>query len=276
MKIVFFGNSKYSVIGAEKIHKKFPISLIVTKPANPVELFAQKNNIPLLTTSKLTDEVVEKIASYQPEFLVVEDYGIILPKKLLSIPKYAPLNIHHSLLPKYRGPTPAPSAILNGEKISGVSVIKMTEKVDAGDIYAQKEYVLDPNETTDSLLTELNIIGGDIIIPVLKKYASIKSKKQNEQDSTYTKYMKKSDGFIDLLNPPNKQKLDLMIRAYYPWPGVWIRLSLGSSGQAQEKIIKFLPEGKIQVEGKNPMPYKDFINGYKEGKDLLSQLKILN
>src|ERR1035437_4619807 len=152
MKIVFFGNTKHSLIGAKIIQKELGFSLVVTIPNSPLEKFAIEEKIPYLLVTKLNDEVIEKIAAIETDFLVVEDYGLILPTKLLEVPKYASLNIHHSLLPKYRGPAPAPAAILAGDKISGVSIIKMSSKVDAGAIFAQKEYVLKETETTDSLL----------------------------------------------------------------------------------------------------------------------------
>lgn len=272
MKIVFFGNTKYSLIGAKIIHNELGLSYIVTIPASPLQLFATNQQIPFLTLEKLGKSITKHIISLKPDFFIVEDYGLILPNELLKIPKYDSLNIHHSLLPKYRGPSPAPFAILAGEKVSGVSIIHMTGKVDAGDIYAQKEYALNFNETTDSLLNTLNLLGGKLVVEVIKDIVKQKAnpKKQNEQEATYTKYMQKSDGFIDFLNPPSRQKLDLMIRAYSPWPGVWTKFRIHNS----ELRIIFLPENKIQVEGKKPMAHKDFINGYPEGRKLLEKLKI--
>ncbi len=282
MIIIYFGTSKYSAIGEEIIHKTFGISTVVTLPdtfdkkknplPNPVKSFALINQIPVLETTKLDEDIIEKIKTLNPDFLIVEDYGLILPQSLLNIPKYAPLNIHHSLLPKYRGPSPAPTAILNGEKITGVSIIFMTNEVDAGDIYAQKEYEIKPTDTTDSLLIELNTLGGHLVVQVINDIVNNTAvrKKQNDREATFTSYMEKSDGFFTVNNPPSVEQLDRMIRAYYPWPGVWTKLQMNK----QEKIVKFLPEKKIQVEGKNPMSLKDFYNGYPKLKPTLE--KILN
>jgi methionyl-tRNA formyltransferase len=266
MKIVFFGNTKHSLIGARIIHQALGISLVVTIPGSPLEKFAGEEEIPCLTVTKLTEEVIEKIAAIEPDFLVVEDYGLILPIKLLEIPKYASLNIHHSLLPKYRGPAPAPAAILAGDKISGVSVIKMSAKVDAGDVFAQKEYVLKPDETTDSLLNELNLLGGELVVSVIKDIVEDKAVEtvQDESSSTVTKYMQKSDGFINLstLDIRNsKLEIERMVRAYFPWPGVWSKAILNGN---EQRIVKFLPNKMIQVEGKREMSYKDFLNGYPQ------------
>lgn len=274
MKIVFFGNTKYSVFALEIIHSKVPASLVVTIPdrpsgrgrelkPNPVKIFAKNHKISTLETDKLDAPTVAKIAKLKPDFLIVADYGLILPNSLLLIPRFAPLNIHHSLLPKYRGPAPAPAAILAGEKVSGVTIIYMTEIVDAGDILTQKEYTLKPDETTDSLLTTLNKLGGELAIQVLEDYlqGKEKPKKQNDKQATYTKRLTKQVGYIDVNNLPDPQTFDRMVRAYYPWPTVWTRLTTHHSKLI---TIKFLPGNLIQPEGKRPMTTKEFLNGYPQ------------
>lgn len=256
MNIIFFGNTKYSIIGAKIINSTYPIMLFVTIPNSPVKFLADDLNIPCIETTRLDNKLLEKVKNLKPDFLIVEDFGLILPKNLLKMPKYAPLNIHHSLLPKYRGPSPAPFAILNGDLISGVTIIKVAEKVDTGDILAQKEYQLAENETTDSLLIKLNELGGELIISVIKKYLEGKENPipQDESKASYTKRFEKRDGYFDINNPLSQDMLDRMIRAYYPWPGVWTKW--------RGKIVKFLPEGKMQMEGKRVISFKEFLNGY--------------
>jgi methionyl-tRNA formyltransferase len=273
MKIAFFGNTKHSLIGAKIIQKELGFSLIVTIPNSPLEKFASEEKIPCLLATKLNDEAITKIAEIEPDFLVVEDYGLILPTKLLEVPKYASLNIHHSLLPKHRGSSPAPAAILAGEKVTGVSIIKMSAKVDAGDVFAQKEYVLKATETTDSLLIELNLLGAELAILVINDILENKATAtaQDESRVTFTKYMQKSDGYIDISNI-EPEEIDRKIRAYFPWPGAWSKVALNENGA--QKIIKFLPNKMIQVEGKKEMTYKDFINGYPQAdKKLVEFLK---
>lgn len=275
MNIIFFGNSKYSVIGARILHEHIGIRQVVTIPKSKVQEFALQNNIPFIEARKLDQETIDKIKAIQADFFVVEDYGLILPVSLLALPKYIPLNVHHSLLPKYRGPAPAPYAILHGEKVSGVTIIKMAQRVDAGDILAQKEYALKSDETTDSLLTELNKLGGEIIFPVLRAYITgkVHAIKQDESKATFTKYMKKNDGYIDINNPPDIPTLDRMIRAYYPWPTVWTKLQVSPG---KWKIIKLLPENKIQAEGGKPMSIKDFLNGYPKLKKKIEKFLPIN
>jgi len=298
MIIVFFGNTKYSVIDAEIIYKHLGLTAVITIPdrlniqkkiliPSPVKSFAVTNNIPFITADKLDNTIIEQINKLQPDFLIVADYRQILPEKLLNIPKFAALNIHHSLLPKYRGTSPAPTALLNGDKVSGVTIIAMNNKVDAGDILTQKEYRLQQDETTDSLLTHLNELGAQAVTEVIKNYKNIQPKKQDESKATFTRKMEKHDGFIDVNNPPHFEQLDRMIHAYYPWPTVWTICTFPNS-KLDGRIIKFLPAhicyselGSrkvwenifcVQVEGKKPTPIKDFLNGYPEVKPWLGQL----
>jgi len=284
LSIIFFGSSKYSPIVAQKLQQKLGITLVVTIPdkpkgrerkltANPMSEFAIKNKIEVLTASQLTSEIVTKIAAKNPDFLVVNDYGLILPDELLKIPKYAPLNVHHSLLPKYRGPSPAPSAILAGNKTTGVTIIKMTTEVDAGPILAQKGYTLDPKETTDSLLIKLNTIGSEILTEAINDYLAGRAKpvKQDQSKTTYTQRFKKEDGFININTPPDPKRLDRMIRAFYPWPGVYTKLKIKSE---KLKIIKFLPGDPflIQPEGKRPLTISEFKNGYPQQYEQIKKL----
>ena len=263
MVIIFFGNTKYSTIGARIVQTTFPISLIITIPDSPVKDLATKMNIPVVETKKLNEAILDKIKTINPDFLIVEDFGLILPMEFLNLPKYVPLNIHHSLLPKYRGPSPAPTAILNGDKISGVTIIKMDEKVDTGDILAQKEYKLSKNETTDSLLTKLNELGGQLILEVIGQYLKGTQKPllQDNSEATISKRFTKKDGYFDINEPPSPQILDRMIRAYFPWPGVWCKWKMENG---KWKIVKLLPNQMIQMEGKKPISFKDFLNGYPD------------
>ena len=292
MKIVFFGSSKYSTIVQMAIYDKFGLVLSVSAPdkpkgrqrkltPTPVKEFALKIKIDVIAPAKLDKAAIENIAKYKPDFLVVSDYGLILPPKLLKLPKYDALNVHHSLLPKYRGPTPAPSAILAGEKKSGVTIISMSEDVDAGDILSQKKYTLSADETADSLLTQLNRVGAQLIIKIIEDCLSgaIKKNKQDDSKATYTHRLKKKDGEIDPQNPPDSITLSRMIRAYYPWPGTWCRLTV----HGRQFTVKFLPPTVlpshkptdpflIQPEGKKPMSIKEFLNGYPQIKDLIGKL----
>ena len=280
MNIIFFGNTPKSLIGAKILHEELGITAIVTIPdrigkrgesvQSPLKLFGIEKKIPVLTVNKLDAQATDEIAALKPDFLVVEDYGLILPQKVLSLPKFAPLNVHHSLLPKYRGPAPAPFAILAGDLVTGVSIIHMNEQVDAGAIYAQQKYTMTSNETTDSLLSKLNELGGALVVKVIQEIVASKATPtpQNESEATLTYYMNKTDGYLSMDNLPTKEQIDRMIRAYFPWPNVWTKVSIKN----KETRIKFLPEKKLQVEGKSTVSIKDFINGYPDQKSLVEKV----
>ncbi|OHA18548.1 MAG: hypothetical protein A2664_02830 [Candidatus Taylorbacteria bacterium RIFCSPHIGHO2_01_FULL_46_22b] len=281
-RIVFFGNSKYSVIDAEALHARFTLTAAVTLPdyidkkntkvvQSPVKLFANTHTIPVLEVQKITAEIIEKIKAYQPDFLIVADYGLILPATLLSSPVYASLNVHHSLLPKYRGPAPAPAAILNGDEVAGVSIIVMSKQVDAGDVLKQVTYRLKQDETTDSLLTKLNTLGAQAVIDVIQQYLSgtASPEKQDESQASHTTYMKRSDGLISLTDSPilNWRK----IRAYGEWPGTYfiakrngseIRVKIREANFADGilSILRVIPENKKE------MSYEDFMRGMSSQK----------
>ncbi len=280
--IVFFGSSKYSAIDEKALHEQLGICLVVTLPdrqnsktkefiPNPVKKYADENNIPVITAEKITPEIIHQIASSKLDFLVVADYGLILPKALLELPSKASINVHHSLLPKYRGPAPVPFALLNGEKTVGVTIILMNSKIDAGDILLQKTYTVLDSDTADSVLTKLNQIGSVLAIKVIQNFNEYFQKKtvQNESEATFTHYMKREDGFI--LGKESPEQVKRMIKAYFPWPGVWTKMTLFG----KEKIVKLLPGNMLQVEGKKPMTVKDFLNGYPDTKELLQKLGLL-
>ena len=153
----------------------------------------------------------------------------------------------------------------------------MAEEVDAGPILAQKEDQLKADETTDSLLTILNTLGGKLVVDVIKKYETLKPVAQDESAASMTRRMIKQDGYIDLANLPSPENLDRMIRAFHPWPSVWTCVVLRShlvQGETlqKERVVKFLPQQKLQVEGGKPMSIKDFINGYPQMKEMMHKL----
>lgn len=279
MNVIFFGSSQYATIDEKALYENFGLSLVVTLPdrenaktkqhiSNPVKQFSLDNNIPCLTTEKITPEIIEKIATYQPDFLVVADFGLILPKALLDLPKKAAINVHHSLLPKYRGPAPVPFAILAGEQILGVTIILMTPKVDAGDMLAQTTYTLLPTDTTDTVLTKLNALGSRLAVHVIQDFDTYfaKRKPQDESKATFTHYMKREDGYVSDKTSP--EQVNRMIHAYYPWPGVWTTMKRNG----KETRVKLLPNNMLQAEGKKAVNVKDFLNGYPEAKELVEKL----
>lgn len=198
------------------------------------------------------------------DLIVVASYGQIIPQKILDLPKYGALNIHPSLLPKYRGATPIPSAILAKESTTGVTIIKMIQKVDAGPILSQETVKISPTDTSKSLLETCFNLGAKMLIDLIPEYIEHKitpiSQPQNSP-TPYTKKFKKLDGFIPWdkfieLSKNNFKPIDRKIRALYPWPGVWTTMPNG-------KTLKILPQNLFQLEGKSPISWKQLSNGYQ-------------
>ncbi|HKC14438.1 MAG TPA: methionyl-tRNA formyltransferase [Patescibacteria group bacterium] len=250
MKVVFFGTPEFVTPVLQTLEKNFEVLKAFRNP------------------KELTNEEIEKLKNIEPDIFVVASFGKIFSKEFLEIPKFGSINIHPSLLPKYRGTTPVQTAILNGDKTTGVTIIKMDGKIDHGPILAQKEVEIFPNETAPELLQRLFIISAEMLPDALSNYIKESSSvsEQEHEKATFTRILKKESGRIDADNPPTKERLNNMINAFYPWPGVWTIF--------KGKVVKFLPGDKIQVEGKKSMTYKDFVNGYKEGKELLEKLNL--
>lgn len=187
---------------------------------------------------------------------VVAAYGKILTKEELETPKYGMINIHPSLLPKYRGPSPIQQAILNGDKVSGITIIKIDDRVDHGPILYQEQLELSDSDNFDTLSKKMFLRASEILPPVIKDFVEGKIKliEQNDTKASYCKLLTRNSGYFDIDKLP--ENLERMIRAYYPWPGVWTKW--------KGKIVKFLPENKIQMEGKKAISKPDFLNGYPD------------
>jgi methionyl-tRNA formyltransferase len=278
MKVVIFGSSKYIIPTIEKINTDYDLCLVVTTEKEQTEAvpsYCSAKKIPFISVKTLRDkEVLEKIREKDAEVAVLGYFGLIIPQELLSIFPKGIVNIHPSLLPKYRGPTPVQTAILNGDKKTGVSIILLDNEVDHGPILFQKEKEMLPSDTTDSLHEKLFSLGAELVEDVLPKYlqGELQPIEQDHKSATFTKQLSRNDGHIDIDSPPAKDKLNRMIRAYFPWPGSWTLLHQDSGGQAKNLRVKLLPENKIQMEGGKPMSIKDFINGYPELKQAIGSL----
>lgn len=228
--IVFFGSPKFAVPSLNAlIEAGEDIKLVVTqadKPRGrgraisptPVKELALKHNIPVISPQKIrNEEFLETIRKVSPEFIVVVAYGKILPNALLDIPSIAPLNVHASLLPRYRGASPIAWAIINGEKISGVTTMIITEKLDEGDILLQKSTKILDEDTAETLGKRLSIIGADLIVKTMKgmREGNIKRFPQ-VGESNYSGLLRKEDGLIDWTK--SAKEIFNFIRGMYPWP----------------------------------------------------------
>jgi methionyl-tRNA formyltransferase len=283
-KIVFFGGGEYTIPVVEKL-LNHGLDLVITTEKNPdskLLRYCKEQNIQTLTAQTSSDLTNNQSLITNHNVAVLASYGAFVPEKIINMFQNGIINIHPSLLPKYKGPSPIQYALLNGETVTGVTLIKLDNEIDHGSILAQRPYELSGNETSEDLLSILFEIGGDMVEELIIKLEKIEVLNETPQDhtkETWSYKIEKKDGMIDLNDIPTdpleiknfKLKIARKVRAFYPWPGVWFVSRIKN----QESRIKLLPENKIQVEGKNPMNYKDFINGFgEEGKEILDRLSL--
>jgi methionyl-tRNA formyltransferase len=234
MKIIFFGSDKFAGPSLESLTKAgYEILCIVTQPdresgrglslaATVIKAEASKLNLPLYQPAKInTPESTQYLKEFNPDLFIVIAYGQILSKEILRTPKLFSLNLHASILPKYRGAAPINWAIINGERVTGVSIIKMNEVMDAGPLILQKELEILATDNAVTLEEKLSQLGKEALIESLqdiekKKY---KLETQNEKQKTFAPKLKKSDGLINWSKAA--EEISNLIRGCYSWPGAF-------------------------------------------------------
>jgi len=235
--------------------------MIVTPP--PVRVWAEKNNVPFLQPEKLDEEFTNKLQAISYELFIVVAYGKIMPEKIINLPELGSINIHYSLLPKYRGASPVESAILNGDTETGVTIQKMENKLDSGDIIAQEKTDIFPGEKAPELRERLIKLGGELLIKFLNTPSASSTSPyvgggwvgvpQDESQASICRKIKKEDGLID----PNGDAIKNYnkFRAYAGWPRIFFfqsgkRVIITDAELADGKFIikKVLPEGKKEIK----------------------------
>ncbi|MFH1671203.1 MAG: methionyl-tRNA formyltransferase [Candidatus Portnoybacteria bacterium] len=274
-KVIFIGTSHFALPVLEGLVKNdYQILAVITAPDRPsgrknqitpppVKEIALKHKLRILQPEKIS-EIEKEISQINPDLIVVAAYGQIIPKGILDIPRFKSLNLHPSLLPKYRGPSPIQAAILNGDKITGATLMVMDEKMDHGPIVVQEEIEIKPEDNYQTLEKKLSQKSADLLIKNLPQYfnGKIKPKTQDETKTTYTKMLTRQDGEIDWGKSAleNERK----IRAFYPWPGAWTIMGGKRIKILKAKIIedKLVPK-IVQPEGKKPMAWDEFKKGHR-------------
>lgn len=258
MKYIFFGTPEFAEIVLDKlIDAGYVPGIVVCNPdepagrkkiiaSPPVKILAEKFNIAVLQPENLHDnsEFANLIGKEKPDLAVVAAYGKIIPKEILDIPSHGFLNVHGSLLPAYRGASPIQSAILNGEKETGVTIMKVDEKLDHGSIVSKIVVPILNDDTYESLSRKLAISGAELLIKTIPDYISgkIQPIDQNDSEATFSGIIEKEDGKIDWRK--NAEEIERMIRAFYPWPTAWTNWN--------DKNLKILEADVIEGSGKNP------------------------
>jgi methionyl-tRNA formyltransferase len=304
LPMVFMGTSELSAIVLEAmLEEGYNIVGVFTKPdmktgrkqeiTEPlVKKLAQEKKIPVFQPQKFNDSAVEQLRNLKPDIVVVAAYGKIIPQAALDIPGFGCINVHASLLPKYRGPSPIQNAILAGEKETGITIMLMDKGVDTGDILAQETTPISPDDTNATLLEKLSHVGANLLLKTIPLWIErkIQPQPQNNSLATLCQLIEREDGHIYWEN--EAEDIYNRYRALNPWPGIFsywkdgsetIRLKLISVG-----LQKINPQQKhaageifeigddigiqtvdgviilkeIQKEGKNSAGIKEFINGH--------------
>jgi methionyl-tRNA formyltransferase len=235
LRVVFLGTPDFAAIPLEALARdeRYTLVGVVTQPDRPsgrarapepppVKRAALRLGLPVLQPETLREEAaIAQLAELRPDVGVVAAYGEILRKVVLAIPPLGYLNIHPSLLPRHRGPTPVPGAILAGDAETGVSVMKLDAKMDAGPILAQRRVQLPSDARAKAFTEELFELGAGLLVETLAPYAAGQAEPiaQDDSQATYTALLKKTDGAIDWRAPA--EQIERMTRAYDPWPGAW-------------------------------------------------------
>lgn len=248
MKIVYFGTPQFSAdfLRALIADAEIDVVGVVTQQdepqgrkkiltATPTKIVALENNISVFQPTKLKDPAFsDALISLNADLFVVIAYGRIIPQAILDIPKLGSVNVHPSLLPKLRGPSPIISAIVNGEKETGVTIMQLDADIDHGPILAQTLFPIAPNETSTSLTQKVVLHGVPLLIDTLKKYGagSIVPQEQDHHSATFCKMLSREDGHIDWSQ--SAAVIDRKIRGLNPWPGTFTTLHL----DGKEFVIK--------------------------------------
>ncbi|HOX11201.1 MAG TPA: methionyl-tRNA formyltransferase [Candidatus Moranbacteria bacterium] len=304
--IVFMGTSKLSesVLKA-LLEKNYVISGVFTKPdkkigrkqeiSEPlVKKLANENKIPVFQPEKFDEESIAELKKLKPDLIIVAAYGKIIPQAILDIPGFGCINVHASLLPKYRGPSPIQNALMNGEKETGITIMLMDKGIDTGDILSQESINIEPNDNNATLLDKLSVVGANLLIKTLPPWIErgIQPKPQENSSATICQLIERSDGHINWTD--DAEDIFNRYRALTPWPGIFcywksnsdtIRLKMISIEKQKISPQQKYAEGEvfeiaddigvqagngviilkeIQSEGKNVMTVQEFKNGHPD------------
>lgn len=309
LRILFFGTAQFAVPALERLLARpdlYAILGVVTQPdkpagrgrhirTSPVAEAAGRVGLPLLQPKTLKDEEVQRqLAALSPDLLIVAAYGKILPKTVLDLARIAPLNLHGSLLPKYRGASPIQAAILEGEGETGVSLMRMDEEIDHGPVYAAVSVTIADADTAETLERKLADAAAALLLDHLPAIVdgSLAAREQNHGAATFTNIIDRDDGMADWKGE-DAIRLERKLRAYTPWPGLHASWRRGNDNAMRIKIIRaaaiaeatgipgkvfVAPSGnpavyaksgaleliELQPEGKKPMSGMAFMNGYRD------------
>ena len=294
-RIVFMGSPDFSLPSLRELAKTYDVAGVVTQPDRasgrgrtmkppPVKMLAQELNIPVIQPEKLKQpDAMEQLIAWVPDLIVVAAFGQILRKDVLDLPKYGCINVHASLLPRWRGAAPINAAILAGDDETGVTIMQMDVGLDTGPMLAKRSIRIKPDDTAGSIFQILSTLGADLLIETLPDYLSgkIQPEPQPEEGATYAPMLKKEDGKLDFTQ--NVNDLERRIRAFNPWPGTFMdfdgtmfkihraHVKQGNASAGERLVVQNQPAvgagggilvlDEVQPAGKKSMSGKSFLSG---------------
>lgn len=294
-KVVFMGSPDFALPTLRALAQQYDVVGVATQPDRasgrgrelkppPVKLLAQELNIPVIQPEKLRQpEAMEQLRAWNPDLIVVAAFGQILRKDVLDLPLHGCINVHASLLPRWRGAAPINAAILHGDEETGITIMKMDVGLDTGPILTQRSIRLTREDTAGSVIEKLSQLGADLLIETLPDYLSgkIQPVPQPEDGSTYAPMLKKEEGQLDFTRPA--EELERRVRAFNPWPGAFMdfdgtllkihraHVDPGAGEVGQRLIYQQQPAvgtgdgllilDEVQPAGKKSMSGKSFLAG---------------
>ena len=300
MRVIFMGTPDFAVGTLEEIIAAgHEVVLVVSQPDKavgrskalkytPVKACAIEHGIEVYQPEKVRDEAcVEYLRGYEPDIIIVEAFGQIIPKAILDMPRYGCVNVHASLLPKYRGAAPIQWAVINGDMVTGVTTMLMDEGLDTGKMIMKQEVIIREDETGGSLFDRLSKVGAKLCVETMAaiEAGTATYTPQNDAEATHTKKIYKELGSIDWTS--DAKTIECLIRGLDPWPSAYTRLNdktlkiwkakvipenrdampgcivkVGKEGLAVQTGEGMLLITEVQLEGKKRMPVEAFLNGY--------------
>lgn len=266
MKIIFMGTPDFAIPSfLALLEEGYEIAAVVTQPDRPkgrkrvltpppVKVVADKRGIPVIQPAKLRDPAaVENIVSLQPDLIITAAYGQILPKAILDAPKYGCINVHGSLLPSYRGGAPIQRAIMNGERMTGVTIMYMAEGLDTGDILTKVEVAIEPEDTAGTVFDKLGIAGAKLLIQTLPDLLAgqLSAVPQNHELASYAPNITREDEQIDWSK--TAEEICNQVRGLNPWPGAFTHWN-GAVLKIWSCEVETIDAAKISAQTRNVVP----------------------
>ena len=304
LKTVFMGTPEFAVpVLSALLDAGHDVAAVYTRPdrpvgwgrkavAPPVKVYAEERGLPVVQPASLREgQAQAELAALSPDAIVVAAYGLFLPTATLGLPPSGCLNVHPSLLPKYRGPSPVAAAILSGDAATGVTIIRLDEGMDTGPIVAQRQTTIGPEENADELTSRLFQLGAELLVGVFPEWAEgrIDAVPQDESRATTTKLLTREDGDIDW--QAGADSIARQVRAYRPWPGAYTRWSgrllkivraspaepASAAGEGAGRVVPLQSGGlgivagdgvlevkRLQLEGRTVVDSAEFLRGHPD------------